>query len=94
MKNSNKEESKSIKSTDKLVEEAKVTQEDLQALGSKDANLSHDGGADEALRKRKRQVDFSGKGLDVPGEELDDAQEAVGSEDEENNHYSLSDEKN
>lgn len=28
-------------------------------------------------------------GLDVPGSELDDAQEEIGSEDEENNYYSL-----
>ncbi len=33
--------------------------------------------------------DVSGDDLDVPGSELDDAQEAVGSEDEENNYYSL-----
>ncbi len=33
--------------------------------------------------------DLSGSDLDVPGSELDDAQESVGSEDEENNHYSL-----
>lgn len=30
--------------------------------------------------------------LDVPGAELDDADEALGEEDEENNYYSLSDE--
>jgi hypothetical protein len=30
-----------------------------------------------------------GDGLDVPGAELDDQQESVGSEDEENNYYSL-----
>lgn len=30
-----------------------------------------------------------GAGLDVPGSELDDAQEATGNEDEENNYYSL-----
>ncbi|PRD55800.1 hypothetical protein [Sphingobacterium gobiense] len=29
------------------------------------------------------------EGLDVPGSELDDAEEEVGSEDEENNYYSL-----
>lgn len=29
------------------------------------------------------------EGLDVPGSELDDTQEDVGSEDEENNYYSL-----
>lgn len=33
--------------------------------------------------------DMSGSDLDIPGAELDDEQENVGSEDEENNHYSL-----
>ena len=33
--------------------------------------------------------DKSGGDLDVPGAELDDQQESVGSEDEENNYYSL-----
>lgn len=33
--------------------------------------------------------DRSGDDLDVPGSELDDAQEATGNEDEENNYYSL-----
>ena len=32
---------------------------------------------------------LTGKDLDVPGSELDDAQEDIGSEDEENNYYSL-----
>ena len=35
------------------------------------------------------QDDMSGDDLDVPGTELDDQQESVGSEDEENNYYSL-----
>ena len=30
-------------------------------------------------------------GLDIPGSELDDEQEKIGSEDEENNYYSLGD---
>ena len=33
--------------------------------------------------------DVSGSDLDIPGSELDDVQENVGSEDEENNYYSL-----
>lgn len=33
--------------------------------------------------------DKSGSDLDIPGAELDDAQEDVGSEDEENNGYSI-----
>lgn len=32
---------------------------------------------------------LTGSDLDVPGAELDDAQENIGSEDEENNYYSL-----
>lgn len=66
---------------------SEVTSEDLQALGPK--NLSMDGGDDEQLRQRKKPVDFAGKDLDVPGAEADDAREAIGSEDEENNLYSL-----
>jgi hypothetical protein len=33
--------------------------------------------------------DVSGEDLDIPGSELDDDDEAIGSEDEENNHYSI-----
>jgi hypothetical protein len=33
--------------------------------------------------------DESGNDLDIPGTEMDDNQEAIGSEDEENNYYSL-----
>ncbi len=39
--------------------------------------------------KKKIVPDKSGEDLDVPGSELDDEQEAIGSEDEENNYYSL-----
>jgi hypothetical protein len=35
------------------------------------------------------EKELSGEGLDVPGSELDDEQERIGSEDEENNYYSL-----
>ena len=34
-----------------------------------------------------------GDDLDIPGTELDDANENIGEEDEENNYYSLNDEK-
>lgn len=64
-----------------------VNFEDLEALGPED--LSMDMGDDEQLKHRNRPVDFSGKDLDVPGSELDDDKEEVGSEDEENNSYSL-----
>ena len=35
--------------------------------------------------------DLSGSDLDIPGSELDDEQESIGSEDEENNLYSIGD---
>lgn len=41
------------------------------------------------LNEKNFQDDMSGNDLDVPGAELDDLQESVGSEDEENNYYSL-----
>lgn len=68
-----------------------VNEEDLEALGPKD--LSLDGNEDEQLKHRTQPVDFAGDDLDVPGTELDDDQEARGSEDEENNVYSLGGDK-
>lgn len=48
---------------------------------------------DSTYSKEPRELDFSldrmEDDLDVPGSELDDEQEAIGSEDEENNYYSL-----
>jgi len=64
-----------------------LTAEDMIALGPKD--LSMDGGDDELLAHRTTTLDFTGNDLDVPGSELDDESESVGSEDEENNSYSL-----
>jgi hypothetical protein len=42
-----------------------------------------------SLNERDFKTDMSGSDLDVPGSELDDQQESVGSEDEENNYYSI-----
>ena len=39
--------------------------------------------------EKKFEEDLSGEDLDVPGVELDDKDEMIGSEDEENNYYSL-----
>lgn len=46
----------------------------------------------EVLGKGNEKVfseDMVGDDLDVPGSELDDKQEFIGSEDEENNYYSI-----
>lgn len=71
-----------------------LTDEDLQALGKKTKNLRSDGADDQQLKKRDKEVDFTASELDIPGSELDDGQERRGSEDEENNHYSLGTEHN
>ncbi|HUH75275.1 MAG TPA: hypothetical protein VLZ75_12850 [Chitinophagales bacterium] len=42
-----------------------------------------------AMNEKSFKDDMSGDDLDVPGSELDDQQEKIGSEDEENNYYSL-----
>jgi hypothetical protein len=68
--------------------ESDVTNEDMEALGPKD--LSMNMGEDETiLKNRVWPVDMAGEDLDVPGSELDDQNEAIGSEDEENNSYSI-----
>ena len=44
---------------------------------------------DSKVEKRKSKKKLPGDDLDVPGAELDDADEKIGEEDEENNYYSL-----
>ena len=71
--------------------------EDISSKGKIESDLNLD---DLAKRKVPNEVpgsmnekdfeeDMSGDDLDIPGSELDDRQERVGSEDEENNYYSL-----
>jgi hypothetical protein len=68
--------------------EADVTAEDLILLGEKDQDM--DMGEDEDIRNRAGfPLDSTGDDLDVPGSEIDDANEDIGEEDEENNYYSL-----
>lgn len=43
----------------------------------------------ESMNEKSFEDDLSGDDLDIPGSELDDEEESVGSEDEENNYYSL-----
>ena len=65
-------------------EEENVNPEDISQLKAPNEN-------DNAQSRSKKDFaeDESGSDLDVPGAELDDEAEAIGSEDEENNYYSL-----
>ena len=62
-----------------------LTQLDKDILNQK--NIHNDGGADEQLRNRKKEVDFTGKNLDIPTGEKSNEQDA-GLKDEENKLYS------
>ena len=48
-----------------------------------------EGGHDADNKKMAGDSLLAGEGLDVPGADLDDADEITGEEDEENNYYSL-----
>ena len=67
--------------------DADVTDEDLLLLGEKDQDM--DMGEDEEVKGNGSLIDLAGDELDMPGTELDDANESIGEEDEENNYYSL-----
>jgi hypothetical protein len=68
----------------KSLEEENVNPEDTSKL--KEPNEDDQLGS---ANEKDFEEDESGSDLDVPGTELDDEQEAIGSEDEENNYYSL-----
>lgn len=73
--------------------------EDIFNQGKKESDLDPDDitrykapNEEENSRNEKDFDDlYTGDDLDVPGAELDDAQEENGNEDEENNYYSLGD---
>lgn len=68
----------------KPLKEDETDPEDNVELDDSDTN-----DPDEDMNEKDFEDDVSGSDLDVPGSELDDEQEDVGSEDEENNYYSL-----
>lgn len=86
--------------------EADVTAEDEMILGAIDRDMDMNEDEDrnargldttdadgEPLNERSGELSTMGDDLDVPGSEQDDANEAIGEEDEENNYYSHSDDK-
>lgn len=62
--------------------------------GLREAGLDEEDAAGEPLNEGSLTTDVSGSDLDVPGADADDADEAVGEEDEENNDYSLGGDSN
>jgi len=79
---------KKVNSSDKTNEDITprivlMPQEDLDNLDPENSTLSD---AMEAIKAGEIKTD---KELDIPGSELDDDAEEIGSEDEENNYYSI-----
>ena len=82
-------------------EDGNVTDEDREMLAAADQNRDMDDSDLEAAKLDETDEDgdplnepragygATGADLDVPGSEDDDADEAIGEEDEENNYYSL-----
>ncbi len=68
----------------KYYEEKDINPEDITEI--KGSNKKDSVGSNN---EKDFNDDMSGGDLDVPGTELDDVQENIGSEDEENNYYSL-----
>jgi hypothetical protein len=66
----------------KYQEEKDINPEDISKVKESNSNL-------ETNSKIEFNDNASGSDLDIPGAELDDNQESIGSEDEENNYYSL-----
>lgn len=58
-------------------------------LNPEDSSKTKPSNSTNALRRKKLDDELIGEDLDVPGAELDDDMEKIGSEDEENNYYSL-----
>ena len=58
--------------------------------------LSRSSPRNAASRRNEKDFneDISGDDLDIPGSELDDDMEKIGSEDEENNYYSIGGDNN
>lgn len=67
------------------------TEDDINLRKAALDNTDNDG---VLLNESSFKDNISGTGLDVPGAENDDANEAIGEEDEENNEYSLGGDKN
>ena len=66
-----------------------ITNSDVEKISTNDQLNTQENLTDKNTSKHKQL----GDNLDVPGAKLDNAQENIGSEDEENNYYSEADTK-
>lgn len=60
-----------------------------EEINPEDTSKTKDPNSTNTIRRKDLDDEQSEKDLDIPGSDLDDHQEDIGSEDEENNYYSL-----
>jgi len=60
-----------------------------EEINPEDTSKTKDPNSTNIIRKNDLDDEQSDTDLDIPGSELDDQQEVIGSEDEENNYYSI-----
>ena len=70
----------------KDIEEEEINPEDVSKIKMRDAKPGK-------RNEKEFDEDLTGDDLDIPGSESDDEMEIIGSEDEENNYYSLGDDR-
>ena len=73
---------------DEILNNDPLSEDEIELDDAKLDNTDDDG---ELLNEKSSADDASGSDLDIPGSEDDDADEAIGEEDEENNGYSKAD---
>ncbi|WP_034261632.1 hypothetical protein [Altibacter lentus] len=75
------------KKKNKLKYNSEITEHDKTIL--RQEHVHGDGGDDQQLKERKRDVDFAGSDLDIPGrDQAKKGQGPLGLKDEENKHHS------
>lgn len=60
-----------------------------EEINPEDTSKTKEPNSNNAFRRKDLDDESGENDLDIPGSELDDLQEDIGSEDEENNYYSL-----
>jgi len=63
--------------------------EEEEEINPEDTSKTKDPNSTNIIRKNDLDEEQSDTDFDIPGSELDDQQEEIGSEDEENNYYSI-----
>jgi hypothetical protein len=75
---------------DEILRNDPLSEDEIELNNAKLDNTDEDG---DLLNEQSSADDATGEDLDIPGAGLDDADEAIGEEDEENNGYSQADTK-